>query len=613
MVTLSDSSNRFPWLFAGVLLTVLAVVYWPVVHGDFIWIDRTDFVQHAWLREGDAWKHYIWRGFNNWTQYFRPLVVGLFTLQLRLFHDSPGPMHAVTLVMHLGNVLMVGLLAFRCCGAAPRAARWLGLAAMALYGFHPMLIETVAWIGCQFEQVTNLLTLACLLASVGIRGTWLRAATITVLFFLAACAKESAIVIPPLVLLFDWLLHSDRTTQSFWPAVRKTVLRNLPTYAGMVLAGIVYLLLRRWALGALINIGSMSQHQPLLEHVQEVAYLYVHYWTMLIWPVHMSVIHPVDAVRFQALSVANVATDIAALAIFCTGVWLAWRRASVVGCLVLAVTVSLLPVLHILSINFDSSLYHERYAMTALAMACVLVMRMRPLPLKRVMQTRRAGILAAGVLTGWMLLAVLNIRATLPLWANDLGLWSWAANEYPRSTTAANNLLNAYITSNAYREADALLDRIRREHLHCPRCLLGEAVIALNKNDPDRAGRVLQEVRAYPELGLDRTLFQSYLAVTGQMLVDKHKFHDAEGVLREAIRLDPMAPEQRIALASALAGQGEIAQAQQAGLAGIALLPPSQQARHKRMLESAIAGYAKQKGAYAPAAQGTHKAGVGQD
>ena len=351
---LLPSRKSFPWLFAAVLIAVIAWVYWPVNHAGFIWIDKSDFVEHGWLRTGDLWKHFILRDFNGWTQYFRPLVVALFTLQVRLFHDTPGPMHTVTLVMHLGNVLLVGLLTRRCCGAQARTAAWMSLAAMVIYGLHPMLIEPVAWIGCQFEQVVNLLTLGALLASLGIGRTWLRAGTVTVLFFLAACAKESAVAIPPLVVLFDWLLYSDRANQPLMPAVRQVLRRNFPTYAGMVLAGVVYLFLRHWALGALINTGDVVHHQSGWAHFQQVCFLYVHYWISL----------------FCRTTRASPSGGCSSL----PGVLLGQCRHGrprgdhpghryLVGgavlrigarCTALAVTVSLVLVLHIVVLNFDA-------------------------------------------------------------------------------------------------------------------------------------------------------------------------------------------------------------------------------------------------------------------
>jgi hypothetical protein len=143
-MNLLPRKDQFPYVAAALLLAFVAWLYWPVLNAGFVWIDKLNFVDSAGLRQGDAWKHLVLHDFNNWTQYFRPLVVALFAIQLRLFDALPGPMHTVSLAMHLANMLMVGLLAKRVCGASERNSPWLGLLAMVLYGLHPLLIEPVA-------------------------------------------------------------------------------------------------------------------------------------------------------------------------------------------------------------------------------------------------------------------------------------------------------------------------------------------------------------------------------------------------------------------------------------------------------------------------------------
>jgi len=95
------------------ILAIVVVVYWPVSHARFVWDDNTCFHDSAWLREGSNWVNYALRGFCDWTNYFRPLVVALFVAEVRSFDVSPGPMHLVSLALHLANTLVVGLLAFR--------------------------------------------------------------------------------------------------------------------------------------------------------------------------------------------------------------------------------------------------------------------------------------------------------------------------------------------------------------------------------------------------------------------------------------------------------------------------------------------------------------------
>lgn len=576
---------------AALVLIAVALVYWPVVHANFVWIDWTDFHDQTWLREGGSWKHYIFRDFNTWTNYFRPLMVGLFTLQVRLFNVAPGPMHVVSLGLHLINTLLVGLLAWRYADASmslPRRTCLLGVS-MLLYGFHPVLIEPVAWIGCQSELLVTMFTLLGLIANTGIKSVAARAATVAVLFFLAACTKESAVSLPLILIVIDWALLSRRDEKTMCSAIRSLVVRNWPIYVAMFLAGVSYLVFRHWALGVIVN-PFPAGSSTVLGRLQEVCFLYLHYWKTLLWPMSgMSPIHPVDVARFGAISMASVLTDAAAIGIVLTGLWLALRHSSTLGCMLLAVTAALLPVLHIASVDFDASLYHERYAMTALAIVCAMLPRLRPsVPATGKLKQLSVPLLATALLF-WLVLAVINIRVMLPLWSNNVNLWRWTLVEYPNSITAKNNLLSAYIDAKDHASADRLVNRLLAEHVQCTNCMLNAARLAVAEHDPTRAATALEVVRNSRELVADKQQFHSYLLITSQMLVLQGHFEDAVQILREVIKLDPLDPYPHLQLAMALALEGKIDQAREVGESGIALLPPDERGPQRKMLDDALA------------------------
>lgn len=587
--------KRLIWATATAAILVVAIVYWPVVHAQFIWDDLIDFQQHAWLRQGDEWKHYILRDFNYWTNYFRPLVVGFFTLQVRLFHTSPGPMHAVSLALHLIDTLLVGLLSWRLIPKAnARRPLWLPACAMLFYGLHPALVESVAWIGCQFDQVVTMMTLCGLLVCTTRISRAMRATTLAVLFFLAACSKESAIALPMVVVIFDWLLaFGDRETNDggmpLHKAIRRLLERQWPTYAAMFVAGIAYLGFRHWALGHTTNPFS-GQTSSMFARLQEVCFLYLHYWRTIFWPMSgMGPIHPVDASTFGAVSAASLSIDAASLCIAAIGLYLAFRKVSVAGCIISIVTVTLLPVLHIASTNFDSSLYHERYVMTGLAVACALLPRMLMQQQSTLGHRQRLAYpLLAVVGTFWLLVAVLNIRTTLPLWANNINLWRWASAMHPTSVTAKSNLLSAYIDANDYTDGNALIDQLQSDHISCDYCMLNAAALALAEHAPSRAAKALETAKNFPGLATNKEMFRTYLVLTGQMLVQQRHFNDAEAVLRSAIGLDPLNPQARFWLVLTLAHQGEKDQAIEEGKATLRLLAPDDRLDAQKALDRAL-------------------------
>jgi len=582
-----------------VTLTLIALAYWPVVHANFVWDDVVDFHDRAWLRNGNDWTHYIFKDFNYWTNYFRPLGVALFTLQVRLFNDAPGPMHAFSLGVHLINTFLVGLVSWLLSGRSALSLfetakrNYFVASSMLFYGLHPVLIEPIAWIGSQFDLVLTMLILLGLVARLTLRKISSRAGTIAILFFLAACTKESAVSFPLILLIFDWLLLDKRPDQNTRFNVLTLIRHNWPVYLAICLAGMVYLVIRHWALGKIVDPFAGSSLSALAR-LQEVCFLYLHYWRTLIWPMTgMSPIHPVDMQQFNVLPLPLLVTDIAAISLVLIGLYLAARRAPTVGCMILVVTTALLPVLHIASANFDSSLYHERYAMTALAAICPML----PLALLRLPNSsnpRNLGLpLLATVGLLWLALALITIRSTLPLWANNVNLWHWALVENPDSIEAKDSLLSAYINSKDHANAHSLIDKLIMDHVDCANCMLNAAILDISENNPTDAAKALDQVKSSKQILVDKEMFGAYLLATGQMLVLQHNLDDAEGVLRAAIDIDPLNPQPQISLAIALAIHGKTEDAREVGEAGILMLPADERDPQREVLYKAIASNEK--------------------
>ncbi|MFK2872302.1 tetratricopeptide repeat protein [Dyella lipolytica] len=582
--------NRLTCGVAVIVLIVIGVVYWPVIHAGFVWDDVLDFVQMGWLRHGDEWKHYIFKDFNNWPNYFRPLVVGLFTLEVRLFDSSPGAMHGVSLAIHLIDTLLVGLLSWQCSSALGddlKRRTCLLAISMLLYGLHPVLIEPVTWIGCQFDLAATMLMLLGLLANTVIQNHLTRATVVAILFFLAACCKESAVSFPLMIAVFDWALIPRHSEDGRHP-IRTFIRRNWQTYTAMFFAGIIYLAFRHWALGQVLNTTGGSSASAFAR-LQEVCFIYLHYWQTLFWPMHgMNPIHEIDAQRFQTTSASSILIDATAICIVAAGLYSALKHASPMGCIVMMMTVALIPVLHISSIAFAASLYHERYVMTSLAGICAMLPLIRaPIYIR---QRQLKFIPSSAVIAGclWFVLAVVDIRMTLPLWSNNVSFWQWALAGNPDSLDAKDSLLSAYIDTKDYAHAQPLADQLLTEHASCANCMLNIAILAVAKNDPARAAIALEEVRNSKEVAADEQMYRMYLLTTGQMLLLQGHPQDADQIFRAAIELDPLDPQPQLSLATALAMQGKESEARSRAESGIALLSPDMRDSARRALNKAI-------------------------
>jgi hypothetical protein len=302
-----------------------------------------------------------------------------------------------------------------------------------------------------------------------------------VCFFLAACAKESAVTFPLLLLLFDWIgLDIPQRRLGFLKQAQVLWLRQWPVYAAVLAAGIGYLALRYMALGFLLH-ATGSVHLGGWARLQNVAYTLLTYLRILFFPmIDLAPTHVVESSRFATFSVPNAAIDVAAFAIAFAGVYGSFQRKPFCY-LILAVTVSLLPVLHIAPVEFDPSLYHERYIMLGLALALSLLPRAiseHPLPWMKLRVVSVAGF-ALGLL--WLAFAVITIRVTLPLWSDHIKLWQWELLKDPRSQTAKVNLLGLYLDGwlkldhHDRVHARQLADEFLAAETPCPLCLIDAA------------------------------------------------------------------------------------------------------------------------------------------
>lgn len=584
--------DAFTWriLLLGVV-ALTAAIYWPAWHAGFVWVDKICFYDNAWLRQGDAWKHFIFRNFYDWTNYFRPLVVAMFVAEVRGFDVAPGPMHLVSLGLHLANTLLVALLGRQLLSSsrdARQSALLVGLATL-LYALHPALIEPVVWISCQFELVVNLFILLGLLANVAIRQTRLRAAAVAICFFLAACAKESAAVLPLLLGLIDWIRTGPEIgTAGLWSRLRAQLHRQWPVYVCILVAGLAYLALRYWALGFLVN-GAGRTPAFSLAHWQTVAYTYLAYWRMLVWPMQgLGPVHIIDTRVFASLSVKSLAIDCAAVIIAFGGAYLALQRRPI-GILAAAFTLALLPVLHIVPIDFDASLYHERYAMTAIAMACALLPLVIVTLPRPVLKGRTAHVVAVAFATIWLGAAVANIRVTLPLWTDEAKLWLWVLRENPGSISAMNHLLTTYIERNDRPQAREIGDLLLKQKPPCPMCMINIANLAFADGDVARAAAALKEADRTIGRINNKRLTQAFVLATGQLHEMQGDAKSAEEAYRDAVILEPMDPDARVNLALLLARQKRGPQARQAFAQALPLLAPDERAAAQRYFEQTLA------------------------
>jgi hypothetical protein len=585
---------RFRAAFTTISIAVLALifaVYWPVHDAGLVWDDKTQ-LRDARLLHASNWLQFIFQLNFDWSNYFRPLGVLLFAAEARTFAVSPGPMHLVSLGIHLTNAILVGAMARASLPQPISRANGILLPCLAtlLFGLHPLLVEPVVWIAGQVDQLVTLFMLLGLLANVTLQHNVVRAAVVGLCFFLAACDKEAAVSFPLLLFVFDWMRPAggDGLNQPWQSALAGRLRRQWLVYVSVLAAGLGYLALRFWGLGFLVsNYG----HETSLSwsRLQLVCYTYLEYWRLIAWPMFgLGPIHMVPTEHFAQLSAVSLASDAAAIALAAFGMVLFWKHKPLGG-LIAGVTGALFPVLHILPIDFESSIYHDRYAITAVAIACIFVPLVVSEVLAQYTPSRKKVVLAALIGTVWLFMAMLNVRVTVPLWSDELRLWQWALRENPGSLVAEDHLLSTYLENNDVSHAQIVADALMKDGRSCANCMLNVAYLAVLRGDAERATLALQSAKsALGKLAPTRREWLGYILLSGNVATLRHEFSDAEEAYQAAISLAPSSPDARMSLAYLLAEEGRIDEARRTADAALALSAPDERQSRRRDFEEAL-------------------------
>lgn len=165
--------------------------------------------------------------------FYRPLAPTLRKLmQLALGYHDPVIQHALNLVLHLSNGLMVAWLAGHLWSSKTSdqksnqwARRYLSASLFLLY---PFSYQAIPWVGALFHPLVTALVLLSLISYLKMRKTQRRVwgAISLVLALISPFAHENGVLIGPIILLVE--LTQPQRSASILPALKRAVLWSLP-------------------------------------------------------------------------------------------------------------------------------------------------------------------------------------------------------------------------------------------------------------------------------------------------------------------------------------------------------------------------------------------------
>lgn len=194
---------------AFLFIATIGTYYSLILGGDFISLDDWKLMNRLLNEPSLDWKALFFPpgiGF-----YYRPLVELSFRLDHLLWFDIAAGYYLTNVVLHLLNtfsVYWIALLLFsRFAGKKEKAAFFSAL----LFAVHPLATESVCWVSGR----SDLIAAAFLLPSFALYLLFQRTGRRRFLMFsgllylLAAMAKEVALMLPALVIAFEFLYHRN--------------------------------------------------------------------------------------------------------------------------------------------------------------------------------------------------------------------------------------------------------------------------------------------------------------------------------------------------------------------------------------------------------------------
>jgi len=193
------TASADPWSLLKAALIILAAlwVFWPALHGNWLWDDDVLVSQNAIVQDPNGlWK--IWFQPDDLIDYF-PLKVTVEWIEWHLFGNDTFGYHVVNLVLHLLGAFLVWRLLARF------GLRWAWLGGL-IFAIHPLVVESVAWIA----ELKNTLSLPPFLLAMLF---WIdydehrraRDHLLSLVLFLAAMlCKPTMVMFPVVILLYAW-------------------------------------------------------------------------------------------------------------------------------------------------------------------------------------------------------------------------------------------------------------------------------------------------------------------------------------------------------------------------------------------------------------------------
>jgi protein O-mannosyl-transferase len=339
-----------PRLIGLLLALITLLAYLPASRDGFVNYDDQDYVtENSVVQKGLTWTGIKWAFTTSHASNWHPITWLSHMADCELFGLNPGAHHLVNVLFHTANAVLLLVLLLRLTGEL-----WPSLFVAALFAWHPLHVESVAWISERKDVLSTFFALLTLLAYTRYAqcvtsDRWQVARTekvapapapsrvtrhvslfygLALIFFaLGLMSKPMLVTLPFVMLLLD-----------YWPLGRISDSKNAPAPASQ-LSTLNHLLFEKWPFFLLATVSCvvtfLVQSQRSGDAVASLELVPLHYrfcnalvsyglyLLKMVWPVGLAVFYPLPDHLTWILMAAT--TSAVVLVIISSFVWRAGR------------------------------------------------------------------------------------------------------------------------------------------------------------------------------------------------------------------------------------------------------------------------------------------------
>ncbi|QYM80324.1 tetratricopeptide repeat protein [Horticoccus luteus] len=272
-------------MICAVLLIGTLLLFARAWRHDFVNYDDPDYVtKNVHVQAGLTAESVRWAFATSDVSYWHPLTWLSHMADWQLYGDHPHGHHATSILIHAINAVLVFLVFRRLTGAT-----WASALCAAVFAWHPLRAESVAWVAERKDVLSGFFALATLWAYAvfaqrrrdAAAGAWWFYGAALALFAGGLMSKPMLVTLPAVLLILDW-----------WPLARVTKKRWVALLAEKVPFGVLSLAVSAITIHAQRAVGTLSEVLPPGARLANAVVAVARYVGKFFWPFDLAVLYP---------------------------------------------------------------------------------------------------------------------------------------------------------------------------------------------------------------------------------------------------------------------------------------------------------------------------------